>query len=333
MYDDKSESAAGNGSFRKVSDVDSFFMLPDEITQRHHEEIDDLDAIERIVAPYGKALIKLYFRIVHPSFPILHKKVYLEKYSRTYREFSPPLLAAVYILALNWWSYSSELAPLDKPDVSILERLAFKTINDVMHRPKLSTVQAGLLLLQRPQQDFSWPLTAQLVAIGQELGLHLDASSWHIPSWECGLRKRLAWALYMQDTWAALSYGRPPHLTLSNWAVKPVIGNDFPENAADEDDEDGSTEVEKGRTLFTKMIELSLIVAEILEVLYSQQAESDIRNALEGAKLVLERAKPIQLRLRSWHIELPESLRMDSVKMRKLSSIGSYRVSSLNASL
>src|SRR5204862_2130347 len=156
MYDDKSESAAGHGSFRKVSGLDSFFMLPDENTPRHDEEIDDLDAIEQIVAPHGEALIKLYFRIVHPSFPILHKKVYLEKYSRTHREFSPPLLAAVYILALNWWSYSSELAPLDKPNVAELERLALKTINDVMHRPKLSTVQAGLLLLQRPQQDFSW---------------------------------------------------------------------------------------------------------------------------------------------------------------------------------
>jgi len=125
-----------------------------------------------------------------------------------------------------------------------------------------------------------------------------------------------------QDTWAALIYGRPPHLSLSNWTVRPVVGSDFPENAADEDEEDGSTEVEKGRALFSKMIELSLIVAEILEALYSQEAENDIQNAPESTKLVLERAKPIQLRLRSWHIELPECLRMDNVKLRKLSSIG-----------
>lgn len=82
-------------------------MLPDEGTDHYEDEISDLDAIEALVYPHGKALINLYFRIVHPSFPILHKKVYLEKYERTNRAFSPALLAAVYILALHFWSYSS----------------------------------------------------------------------------------------------------------------------------------------------------------------------------------------------------------------------------------
>jgi hypothetical protein len=324
LYDDKGESNIGNGSFRKVSELDNFLMLPDEVTQRHHEEINDLDAIEQIVAPHGDALIRLYFRIIHPSFPILHKKVYLEKYGRTHREFSPPLLAAVYILALNWWSYSSELASLDKPNVAELENLAFKTISDVMHRPKLSTVQAGLLLLQRPQQDYSWNLTAQLVATGQDLGLHLDCSSWRIPAWERGLRKRLAWALYMQDTWAALIYGRPKHISRDNWAVKPVVGADFPESAADEDEEDGSAEVEKGRTLFSQMIELTGMLSDVLDALYSVKAESDIKTAPDPTKFVLEIAKPIQLRLKAWYADLPDCLRMDSVKVRKLTSTGTY---------
>jgi hypothetical protein len=302
--------------------VDNFIMFPDEPTQRHDEEVSDLDAIEQIVAPHGDALIKLYFRIVHPSFPILHKKVYLEKYSRTHREFSPPLLAAVYILALNWWPYSSELAHLQKPNVAQLEKLAFKTISDVMHRPKLSTVQAGLLLLQRPQKEYSWGLIAQLVATGQDLGLHLDSTSWRIPGWERGLRKRLAWALYMQDTWASLIYGRPKHISRDNWTVKPVVGTDFPESAADEDEEDGSAEVEMGRTLFSQMIELTLMLSDVLDALYSQKSENEIRDAPESTKLVLERAKPIQLRLRSWYADLPENLRTESVKVRKLSSTG-----------
>ncbi|KAK9242008.1 hypothetical protein V1506DRAFT_548871 [Lipomyces tetrasporus] len=64
----------------------------------------NLDAIEAIVTPHGSALVDLYFRIVHPSFPIVHKSVFLEKHGRTYRELTPLGLAAVYILALNWWS-------------------------------------------------------------------------------------------------------------------------------------------------------------------------------------------------------------------------------------
>ena len=313
----------GNSRLRRVSEAETFQMLPDEITHRYEEEVADLDAIELIVSPHGKALINLYFRIVHPSFPILHKKVYLEKYGRTHREFSPPLLAAVYILALNWWSYSSDLAQLPKPNVPELETLAFKALNDVMHRPKLSTVQAGLLLLQRPKHESSWALTSQLVAIGQDLGLHLDCSQWKIPSWEKGLRKRLAWALLMQDTWASLIYGRPSHVSRFNWAVPPVVDGDFPESAVDEDEEDGSTEVEKGRTLFIQMVALSEMTKEVLETLYSQQAESEFRATnVNVTKLVLDKAKPIQMRLKSWYATLPICLHMENIKPRKLSSTG-----------
>lgn len=153
----------GVSSIRRVSPDTSFILLSDEGTQNREDEIHDLDLIESIVAPHGPELLRLYFRIVHPSFPILHKKVFLEKYQRTHREFSPPLLAAVYILALNWWSYSQELAMLPRPDLPKLERLALKSMSDIIYRPKLSTIQAGLLLLQRPEGD-SWALTAQLVS-------------------------------------------------------------------------------------------------------------------------------------------------------------------------
>ena len=320
--DENYEIALGPTSIRKVDESTSFLLHADAGTQNREEEIIDLDSIETIVAPHGQALINLYFRIVHPTFPILHKKVFLEKYQRTHREFSPPLLAAVYILALNWWSYSSDLALLPKPDVAQLERLAIKTMSYIVFRPKISTIQAGLLLLQRPEGD-SWALTGQLVALGQDLGLHLDCSRWRIPSWERGLRKRLAWALYMQDKWGSLVHSRPSHITPADWLVKPVTETDFPERAADEDDEEGSTEVEKGRILFCEMIRLTEIVTSILSEFYSLRAEEAIRERTQnGGRWILERAKPIQLRLKDWFHQLPESLKMDNVKMRKLNSVG-----------
>ncbi|KAF2263696.1 hypothetical protein CC78DRAFT_517915 [Lojkania enalia] len=322
-YQQKEEIPVGLSALRKVNSLDTAFILsPDEGTRNHEEEISDLDAIETAVAPHGQALIYLYFRIVHPSFPVLHKKVFLEKYQRTHREFSPPLLAAVYILALNWWSYSSDLALLPKPNVPRLEKLAFKTMSDIIHRPKLSTIQAGLLLLQRPEGD-SWALTTQLVGLGQDLGLHLDCTNWRIPSWERGLRKRLAWALFMQDKWGSLVHGRPSHITSTDWIVKPLEEADFPENAADEDNEDGSTEVEKGRTLFCEMIKLTELLALVLSNFYTLQAENDFENhSHEGVRWILEKAKPIQLSLRQWHSDLHPALKMENIAMRKLSSTG-----------
>jgi hypothetical protein len=293
------------------------------------DELGDLDAIESLVAPHGHSLIHLYFRIVHPSFPILHKKVFLEKYERTHREFSPPLLAAVYILALNWWSYSAELSLLTKPDTEELEALALHTMSYVVSRPKLSTIQAGLLLLQRPEGD-SWALTSKLVALGQDLGLHLDCSKWRIPAWEKGLRKRLGWGLYVQDKWGAVVHGRPSHITLDDWMVKPVTEADFPERAADEDDEEGSTEVEQGRVLFCEMIKLTEILTTILSEFYTLRAEEDFKQrAQDGGIWVLEKAKPMQLRLKDWFANLPDCLKMEQIKMRKLNSTGMYNSNSI----
>lgn len=329
--DEKPDIAIGPSALRRVDAVNTaFLLLPDAATKNHQEDMSDLDTIETVVAPHGQALIHLYFRIIHPSFPVLHKKVFLEKYERTHREFSPPLLAAVYLLALNWWSYSSELTMLPKPDVARLEKLALNTMANIVHRPKLSTIQAGLLLLQRPGGD-SWALTSQLVGLGQDLGLHLDCSDWHIPSWERGLRKRLAWALFMQDKWGAVVHGRPSHITSNDWDVRPLENDDFPENHMDEDDEDGSTEVEKGRTLFCEMIKLTEILAHVLSEFYTSRAERVLaQRANEGVRWILEIAKPLQLALRQWFSSLPAVLKMENLKARKLSSSGQYTVHKRN---
>ncbi|QSZ30267.1 hypothetical protein DSL72_004789 [Monilinia vaccinii-corymbosi] len=311
-FDPQDESLLSRGTLRKVSDFDTFLMLPDSKTPGHEHQIDDADAIEDLVAPHGPILLDLYFHIIHPNFPILQKNVFLEKYNRSYREFSPPLLAAVYILAINWWDHSEELADLPRPNLKELERLARVTLSDAMYRPKLSTVQAGLLLSQAPEGD-QWAPTAQLVAISQELGLHLDCSNWKIPPWERGLRKRLAWALYMQDKWGSLVHGRPSHIFATNWAVLPLSQNDFPDDEHDESDNEQSAEYERGRLLFTQMIILSQILAEVLDIFYTLSAMAKVANAgAQGTHIVLQLAKPVQLQLKEWYSALPACLRMDA---------------------
>jgi hypothetical protein len=197
-----------------------------------------------------------------------------------------------------------------------------KSFSNIVHRPKLSTIQAGLLLLQRPEGN-SWALTCQLVGLGQDMGLQLDCTNWHIPDWERGLRKRLAWAIFMQDKWGSLIHGRPSHVTPTDWDVQPLIEDDFPENAADEDDEDGSTEVEKGRIMFCYMVELTQILAQILSTFYTLKAERDFASRTqEGVRSLLEAAKPLQLTLRQWYANMPSALKMQDIAPRKLSSVG-----------
>lgn len=327
QFDTRNESPFDLGTLRRVNDHECFIMLPDENTQDYAGEADALDLVEQLVHPHGPALLELYFQVVHPSYPILQKHLFVERYRSGDRSFSPALLAGMYILALNWWSRNPELASYSKPDAARLEAIAMKALTTAMERPKLSTVQAGLLLLQRPEAD-SWSLTTQLVAIGQELGLHLDCSSWSVPSWEYGLRKRIAWALYMQDKWSSLIHGRPSHIFNANWAVKPITEDDFDErgdgyDTRHEETEDEQEENSRGRILFAQIIGLTQIMSEVMDTFYTQTAIQDFANAgKKSTELILARAKPVQIKLRQWHEKLPAEVKMQASGKGQLTSTG-----------
>lgn len=326
-FNGRGEYVSTPGTLRRVSHH-NHFLMKSESQAEIDDELANLDLVESIIQPHGRALVDLYFRIIHPSFPIMNKRVFLEKYERTYREFTPPILAAVYILALNWWSYTPELVNLSKPDIQKLEKLAPQMMSVVLNRPKLSTVQAGLLLLQRPDGD-SWALTGQLVAVAQNLGLHLDCSNWKIPEWERSLRKRLAWGLFMQDKWGALIHGRPSLIHLDNWSVQPLEPSDFPESAVDDDEEEGSSDIETGHLTFINMISLTEILTDILDTFFTLRATASLSNERENAlKVTLEKAKPIQLRLKDWHARLPQCLAIGEARARRLSPTGKHTISS-----
>ncbi|CAK7266603.1 Fungal specific transcription factor [Sporothrix epigloea] len=301
---------------RRANSTVHFMMRPD--TQDEMDaEIANLDAIESFVAPHGPELVNLYFRIVHPSFPILHKRVFLEKYGRSYRELTPTGLGAVYIAALNWWSYSLALSNMPKPETKGLEAMVLHTLFEVHQRPKISDLQGGLVLMQCPGVS-SWALTGYLVAMAQNLGINIDCSDWQVPGWERGVRKRVAWALFMQDTWGALVYGRGCHIQADDWDVRPLDSADFPETAKDDDTEEGSAEIEKGKQTFLHMVSLTEIVADIRARFFTLRA---LRQE-DNLEAVLEMAKPLQLRLKAWHSSLPQTLSVGETVPRKLSSVG-----------
>lgn len=347
-------------SLRKVGDRTQFVLKDDHSKLLYQNMLNDVDAIEKFVAPHGQILIDLYFRIIHPLYPILHKKVFLEKYSRTHREFSAPLLAAVYVLAIHWWDYDPQLNRFPKPNVDLILKIALNNyLLEILKRPKLSAVQAGLLLLQCKHivQEFSgsagspatsandssslpnssftdsdyndWVLCFQVVALAEELGLGLDCDNWKLPKWERGLRKRLAWAVYMEDKWLSLKNGRPSHISDINWVVLLLVEEDFPEKHGDGDLKEGSSDINNGKKNFMNLISLSRILSDILNLLYSMKAMKEVTDVNE----VLRIAKPIQLRLRTWYQSLPVELQMNSVQPRKLCSNGYLQLAYFAAEL
>ncbi|KAI9883653.1 MAG: cytosolic Fe-S cluster assembly factor nbp35 [Watsoniomyces obsoletus] len=282
-------------------------------------------AIEGIVGPFGSVLIELYWNHVHPGFPILDRPTFLDQLRQASSTIPPPLLAAIYLLGLRWWTSDPRVQSRPEPDRALLESLAYRSFEWALRRPELSTVQAGLLLLQHSDGE-SWAVTGRLTAVAQDLGLHLDPSGWNIPRWERGLRKRVAWALFMQDKWGALVHGRPTHLMAANWAVGTLTEEDFEEEDDDHDNnDDEASEAEPTSLLFRQMVTLTIILSEVLDTFYTLQALHEIGLAgKDGTRLVLDRAKPIQIKLKDWFSRLPGCLRMD--RGRKFSSLGSLHL-------
>jgi hypothetical protein len=113
-FDTRNESSFDLGTLRRVNDHECFIMLPDENTQDYAGETDALSQVEQLIHPHGPALLDLYFQVVHPNYPIIQKHLFVERYRNGDRSFSPALLAGMYILALNWWSFSPNLAKYSK---------------------------------------------------------------------------------------------------------------------------------------------------------------------------------------------------------------------------
>jgi hypothetical protein len=305
--------------------------VPQHATKRALRAEADIDDIEMLARPHGLALIKLYFRIVHPSFPILHKEVFLEKYGRTYREIEPHILAAVYALAARWWSYGGAGLPLEKKvDEAALVKIALQSVQDAMHRPRLNTIQAGLLLLQRHRDPFftdnswMWSFTSSLIGLGQHLGLHLDCGDWTIPDWEKGLRRRLAWALFTQDAFSAMILGRPCLFSPADWAVAPLQPDDFSEGSQDEEagKHGGSVSIEDGKLLFIELTKLSAITSSVLRELYSVTALATVTEAQQ----VLAVAKPLGNELADLLQNLPSNLRMENLQQFRLCANGFFHL-------
>lgn len=71
------------------------------------------------------------------------------------------------------------------------------------------------------------------------------------------------------------------------------------------------------------MTSLTIILSDILSVLYSGTSEEDTaQKSSDAATHVLMKAKPLQMRLKEWYSDLPGCLSVEDVKVRKLSSTG-----------
>jgi Fungal specific transcription factor domain len=155
-------------------------------------------------------------------------------------DITPPyLLAAIYASALEFGSYDDVLCLSDlyqKPSAERLWQMVYDGIQSQLHAPRLATVSAALLYLNKPRigvqhiaidTPFTWAFTASTVALVTSLGLHMDCTSWSIPDWEKRLRRRLWWTSFSEEKWRSLLLGRPSIIARDQWSVSKLTNQDF----------------------------------------------------------------------------------------------------------
>ena len=192
------------------------------------------DEIERLVAPYGPSLVRLFFRNIHRSWPVLIKARFLRLYHDEKLQLPASLRGAVYLLASAFWGLDRTLNGQCPYDKVRLESECLDALRREMICPNLATQQACLLLqhIQAPHIDTMESaailnLAAQASVSAQVMGLHQDPSGWNIPSWEKVLRKRLWWATCISDAWAAQAFGVPPHIREDMYSTDYVEVSDL----------------------------------------------------------------------------------------------------------
>jgi mannosyl-oligosaccharide alpha-1,2-mannosidase len=164
-------------------------------------------------------LVNAYFKLYHPTFPILHEATFREQLSNTSRRSSGsmwPILANI-VVALG--SFVSSTCSSDTD--TTLFRVAKERLSiSVLEAGNLTLVQIfGLAAnyLQkrnRPNSGYNYGGLALRLAIG--LGLHKEFDGWKIDPLMVEIRRRVWWSLCVLDVGATVTYGRP-----LNW---PQVG-------------------------------------------------------------------------------------------------------------
>ncbi|KAJ4004102.1 hypothetical protein NW766_011959 [Fusarium irregulare] len=200
--------------------------------------LDEREYLEGLVdKETGIALVKLYFRFVFESLPILSRSQVFADLEHFVATASTGLLAGLYALALPFTPWDEKLcldSAYSKPDVAKLWQVSYTCLQKELHFPRLSTIQIYLLLLNHTPFDavcvenpFVWSLASSMLAMAQSLGLNVDAKGWKLPAWEVRLRRRLWWVVYVEYTWRAVTHGRCSMISDDDWDVKPLTVDDF----------------------------------------------------------------------------------------------------------
>jgi transcriptional regulatory protein GAL4 len=166
-----------------------------------------------LTGAYEPTFIDAYFLYYHTTYPFLHEQTFRAQFHgqipRPKGNVWPILLNTV--LALGAWCIGDEDSTTDDGYYREVNRHLHNT--SVFEVGNLALLQA-LLLLSNYTQKGNKPNTGYnylglTVRMALSLGLHKEFPEWNISLLQREMRRRVWWGIYIFDSGACVTFGRP----------------------------------------------------------------------------------------------------------------------------
>jgi hypothetical protein len=252
-------------------------------------------------------LFRVYFKYVHPQYPILDRLEFSIRYQNSTNPPSYLLLQAVLFMSAG---HCSESLILDAGFTSRYDaRLTLfkraKALYDVDYEPDQVTIVQSLFLMSfwwnsLTDQKDTWHWLGSSISLALTLGMHRSTRYSDLCIRDQRLWKRIWWSLFAEDKHAAAALGRPVHIRLRDCDIEPLEESDFEEQSFPEANIFGIQEkVHVTYVIF--LCELSKILERIVEKSFNRQEKV--------SSSFIEDFQESQNMLRVWQARLPAELR------------------------
>ncbi|KAJ5375232.1 hypothetical protein N7517_007238 [Penicillium concentricum] len=184
--------------------------------------LDDIDLARRPPQQIANRLVDTYFHVVHPTFPVIGKAIFLNQYRSFYANPNVRpgkrwiiVLNLVFAIATRHsFLVDQAQANCDAHQTYFARAWRLNTGNMLLKHPDLQQAQveglAAFYLLSVGQINRSWRLIGMAIQSAAIMGLNIRSESENITHCSKELRYRVWWALFMLDIVLCEMTGRPP---------------------------------------------------------------------------------------------------------------------------
>ncbi|KAH8125663.1 fungal-specific transcription factor domain-containing protein [Trichoderma asperelloides] len=231
--------------------------------------------------PVCDLIIRAYFHHVHPFFPIVDAKSFLDMYESPERvNLSVHLLWSMFLAASNVRSDApSNPPPMAQLTCSRLANNIGKVLYDLEYeRNRITLIQAVLLMgfwyADTEDRTGPWHWIGVAISLCQTIGLHRkpDSITRSVSASVERLWRQIWWACVFRDAWFSVGMGRPMHINLDDCNTPMPDTNDsdellrgIPSNVREKYIPNGAEDLSR---MWVELLRLTIVLAGVLSVHY-----------------------------------------------------------------